>query len=229
MKEDRGGAFFPILINVQKFPCLIVGGGVIASRKVKSLLEYNADITVLSPKISTSIHEFYKKGKIRLIKHAYSKEFLYGFKIVFCATNSRELNQAVHDDCESEGIFINVADNPPLCDFILPANIKRGDLTISISSQGKAPFYTRAMKKKLESIISPVYSDIIGLAGEFRKQLLTRTSMLSDSESKAHKSNIKARMFKKFSAIDWEKNISQNGKKRSQKYAQKMLREINSL
>jgi precorrin-2 dehydrogenase len=229
MKEDRGGAFFPILINVQKFPCLVVGGGGIASRKVKSLLEFNANITVLSPKISSSILEFYKKEKINLIKHTYSKEFLNGFKIVFCATNNRELNQTVHDDCASKGIFINVADNPPLCDFILPATIKRGDLTISISSQGKAPFYTRTMKKKLENFISPVYSDIIGLAGEFRKQLLIKTSMLSESESKAHKSKIKAQMFKNFSSIDWEKNLSQKGKKRSQEYAQKILKEINPL
>ena len=229
MKEDRGGAFFPILINVQKFPCLVVGGGEIASRKITSLLEFNANITVLAPKISTRIEEFHRKGKIKVIKHSYSREFLHGFKIVFCATNNHQLNQFVYDDCEKEGIFINVADNPPLCDFILPANIKRGDLTISISSQGKAPFYTRIMKKKLEHFVSPIHAEIIRLAGEFRKQLLTKTSELSDSGSKQNSDKIKAKMFKEFASIDWEKNLSQNGVKSSQNYVKKMLKEINSL
>ena len=229
MKEDRGGAFFPILINVQKYPCLVVGGGVIASRKITSLQEFNANITVLAPNISSRIEELNREGKIKVIKHSYSREFLHGFKIVFCATNNYQLNQSVYDDCVREGIFINVADNPPLCDFILPANIKRGDLTISISSQGKAPFYTRIMKKKLEHIVSPIHSEIIRLAGEFRKQLLTKTSELSDSGSKQNSDKIKAKMFKEFASIDWEKNLSQNGVKSSQHHVKKMLKGINSL
>jgi precorrin-2 dehydrogenase len=229
MEEDRGGAFFPILINVQKLPCLVVGGGVIACRKVTSLREFNADVTVLSPKISIGIKELYEKGIIKLLKHPYSKEFLQGFKIVFCATNNHQLNNLVYDDCVKEGIFINVADNPLLCDFILPANIKRGDLTISVSSQGKAPFYTKVMKRKLEKFISPLYSEIMGLAAEFRKQLLTKTSQLSDTSPELNKAKIKARMFKKFASIDWEKTLCQNGKKNSRIYFQKMLRDINFL
>lgn len=229
MKEDRGGAFFPILINVQKYLCLVVGGGVIASRKITSLLEFNANITVLAPKISARIEELHKKGEIKVIKHSYSRDFLHGFKIVFCATNDHQLNQSVYDDCVREGIFINVADNPPLCDFILPANIKRGDLSISISSQGKAPFYTRTMKKKLERFVSPIHSEIIELAGEFRKQLFTKTSELSDYGSKQNSGKIKAKMFKKFVSVDWEKDISQNGVKSSQQHIKKMLKEINSL
>ena len=83
MKKSMGGVFFPILINVQNFPCLVVGGGNIATRKVESLLEFNANITVISPKLSKSLNYLYKKGKIKLIKNFYAKEFLSEFKIVF--------------------------------------------------------------------------------------------------------------------------------------------------
>jgi precorrin-2 dehydrogenase len=230
MKKSRGLVFFPVLINLQKFPCLVVGGGKIAYRKVLSLLDFNADITVISPQVSKLLKDLSSSGKIKLIKKSYSKEYIKRFKIVFCATNNSQLNKTVYKDCVNSGILINVADNPSLCDFIIPANIKRGDLTVSVSSQGKAPFFTKEMKEKLNALISPIYTDIVHLAGEFRKKLLLNEKSLSTKD--------KTKMFKKFTSINWEKVLTENlpvpkvsmngkagGEKRTQHYIQKILRE----
>lgn len=208
MKEKRDANYYPILINLQNFPCLVVGGGEVAGRKVTSLLEFHASVTVISPRVNQQIEEFYKKGKIEIIKRKYSKEFINNFKFVFCATDNTLINKQVHDDCVKAGVLINVADVPQLCDFILPANIKRGDLTISISSQGKAPFYVKALKKKLNDVIPPVYSKIIKLAGEYRKQVLRSNGKISNSE--------KAKLFRRFTRIDWEKKFDNNSNSRKE-------------
>jgi precorrin-2 dehydrogenase len=225
MKKSENSNFYPILISLERFPCLIVGGGKVAYRKVLSLQEFNAKITVISPKICKPLLDLAKQDKIQIIKKFYSKEFIKDYKIVFSATDNQEINKIVRNDCITEGILLNVADNPPLCDFILPANIKRGNLTISISSQGKAPFYTKEMKKKLDRFIPPIYKDIIDLAGEFRKQLL------GNSKEKSVKD--KGKMFRKFTAVDWESVLTENmsngkvgGKKNSIDYIQKILREF---
>lgn len=219
MKKSVNSNFYPILISLNRFPCLIIGGGKVAFRKVLSLQEFNAKITIISPRICKPLLELAEKDKIKIIKRSYSKEVIKDYKIIFSATDKPEINKIVRNDCTNEGILLNVVDNPELCDFILPANIKRGNLTISVSSQGKAPFYTKEMKKKLEDFISPIYEDIVDLAGEFRKHLLTGNKVKS--------AKAKTKMFKKFTSINWEKILTENGEKSSKYYVQKILRESN--
>ena len=221
MKKSSDSIFFPILLNLQKFPCLIVGGGEVALRKVQSLLLFNAKITVLSPRICKPLKELNKNNKIKIISKSYSKKYLKDYKIVFCATNNRQINKQVHKDCKKENILLNVADIPKLCDFILPANVKRGALTISISSQGKAPFMVKELKKKSEQIFSPAYNNIMELAGDFRKKLMT------DERFKSSKSKTKA--FNKFLTVDWESLLEQDGKKKANKYMRKILKGLKGL
>ena len=220
MKKSEKAGFYPILINLQRFNCLVVGGGKVASRKVVSLLNFNANITVISPRISKPILELARQGKIKIIKKYYSRNIIDNFGVVFCATDNPEINRLVRKDCTDKRILLNVADEPDLCDFIMPANVIRGDLTISISSQGKAPFYTRKMKNKIEKLIDPVHEEILRLAGEFRKKVLDNDKL--DSREKA-------RIFKFFASKDWENIIKANGIKSLKKYVNDALKEFNSL
>ena len=216
--KDEDFNFYPICINLQKFPCLVVGGGKVALRKVLSLQEFNANITVISPNICKPLIILSKEGKIKVIKKSYSKEFIKDYKIVFSATNNPEINKSVYTDCASEDILLNVVDDPSLCDFILPANLKRGNLTISISSQGKAPFYVKEIKKKLSHIISPHYAEITDLAGDFRKRLI--------NNFKINSPKIKEKAFNKFLSIDWEKILHKQGKEYSRRHLLKILKEF---
>ena len=218
MKKSENSIFFPILLNLQKFPCLIVGGGKVAHRKVQSLLLFSAKITVISPRICKPLKELHKSKKIKVITKSYSKEHLKNFKIVFSTTNNKKVNEQVRKDSNNEGVLLNVADNPSLCDFILPANVKRGALTVSISSQGKAPFMVSELKKKSEHIFSPVYINIMELAGEFRNRLLT------NGKFKSPKSKTKA--FNKFLMIDWELILEQEGKNKAHKHLREILKDF---
>ncbi len=219
MKEIRNTNYFPVLISLNKFPCLVVGGGTVAYRKTLSLLAFNACITVLSPQTCKPFLSLAEENKIKIIRGSYTKKYIKNFKMVFCATNNKKINQTVYEDCAKEGILLNVADAPALCDFILPANVKRGDLTVSISSQGTAPFYTKEIKEKVGRFLSPEYTEIIKLAGLFRDRLM--------KNPKTKSSKTKAKMFKKFTAIDWETYLRENGPRNSYKQFQKLLNEIN--
>jgi precorrin-2 dehydrogenase/sirohydrochlorin ferrochelatase len=216
MKMKEKPAYFPILINLVRFDCLVIGGGKVASRKVLSLLEFGANITVLSPKTCLPLKKLDNKKKIKIIKKNYSVEFIKDYKIVFCATDNPVINKTVREDCTKEGILLNVADNPQLCDFILPANVRRGDLIISISSQGKAPFFVKAIKKKIDHFIPQIYNKITDLAAEFRKQII--------QNKKIDSVKVKTNLFKRFTSINWESKLVENGDKIPKYYIRKILK-----
>jgi precorrin-2 dehydrogenase/sirohydrochlorin ferrochelatase len=216
MSENKNRIYYPLLLNLQKFPCLVIGGGDVAYRKVLSLLDFHAAVTVLSPKFCDEIIALKNENRISITKDYYSKKFLEGFKIVFCATNNSAVNQQVQKDCYETGKILNVVDIPELCDFIVPANIKRGELTVSISSQGAAPFYTKEVKKKLQKFLSAQLSDVIELAGYFRKKIIE--NVIS--------TEIKNNAFKRFVEIDWEKLLNEKGKEAAYLELEKILNEF---
>ena len=218
MAANKTTSYYPILINLKRFPCLIIGGGKVATRKVTSLLEYNAKVTVLAPKISKPLLQLQRKRKISVIKKVYSKEFLNNIKIVFCATDNPKINKMVRKDCTEKKLLLNVADMPALCDFILPAIVKRGDLTISVSSQGIAPFYTKEIKNKLNHIFPSYYENVIELAGEFRNLLL--------SDKKYQSQKMREKALKKFFMFNWKEILANQGKKKAREYFHLILKDL---
>jgi siroheme synthase-like protein len=218
MNENKNAVYFPLLLNLKNYPCLVVGGGKVAFRKVNSLRDFQAKVTVISPKFCEPLLELNKKRKVKIIQKVYSKEYLKNFKIVFCATDNPKINKQVRKDCTEKNILLNVADIPELCDFILPAIVKRGDLTISVSSQGIAPFYVKEIKNKLDHIFPSYYEKVIKLAGEFRKLLL------SNKKYKSHK--VKEKAFMNFLMIDWEKVLANEGKKKANGYLHRILKDL---
>ena len=218
MNENINAVYFPILLNLTNYPCLVIGGGNVALRKVASLLNFHIKVTVISPKICTALLELKRKRKIKVIQKVYSKEHLKNIKVVFCATDNPKINRLVRKDCTEKNILLNVADMPELCDFILPAILKRGDLTISVSSQGVAPFYVKEIKNKLDHIFPFYYEKVIELAGEFRKLLL--------SNKKYKSQRVKDKAFANFFMIDWAKVLANQGKKKADEYMHRILKDL---
>ncbi|MCL5268896.1 MAG: bifunctional precorrin-2 dehydrogenase/sirohydrochlorin ferrochelatase [Bacteroidetes bacterium] len=221
MKKTGKYIYFPILIDLRRFPCLVVGGGKVALRKVQSLLEFNAKVTVVSPKLCKELIALSTQGKIRIIRKPYCREFIESHKIVFSATDKPETNKLVSRDCRREGVLLNVADGPSWCDFILPANLKRGDLIVSVSSQGKAPFFAKETKRKLDGFLLPSAADIAELAGAFRRRLLSN----GNNQSRSAKDNA----YKKFLSIDWEHILKTKGRKKSYRYLEEILDEVEEM
>jgi uroporphyrin-III C-methyltransferase/precorrin-2 dehydrogenase/sirohydrochlorin ferrochelatase len=166
--------YFPIFIKLTEQPCLVIGAGSCAARKIELLARAGAKITVVAREISSPVAEM--QGLI-LNQKEFETRDLDGFKWVVSATNDSQTNQFVSDCAKAKGILVNVVDNPSLCDFIFPAIVDRAPITIAISSGGASPVLARLLRAKIETLIPPAYGTLAELAEKFRetvKQKITR-------------------------------------------------------
>ena len=127
---------YPVMLSLRGRRCLVVGGGGVALRKVEGLLSEGAEFTVVATEPIGSLEHLAAKGEIRLEKRSYKKGEVDGYALGFAATDDREVNQQIYEDGEAARIWVNVADEPDLCSFHLPARLKRGAFLLVVASQG---------------------------------------------------------------------------------------------
>jgi len=166
--------YLPITISVRNRPCLIVGGGAVALRKVETLLDYETDITVVAPEPDEKIEYYAQKNILKLEKRAYRSPEAASFSLVISATDDHDLNRRVYEDSHAAGVLVNVVDNPALCDFIFPAVVRRNSLTVAVSTDGKAPFLSGQLRMILENAFPDHWNKIMELAATFRKKAQKR-------------------------------------------------------
>ncbi|MCF6095555.1 bifunctional precorrin-2 dehydrogenase/sirohydrochlorin ferrochelatase [Thermovorax subterraneus] len=143
--------YFPLMMNLKGKRCLVVGAGGVATRKVKSLLECEAQITVVSKKACSDIVKLAQEGKIKLIEKSFSPEDLDGNFLVFAASDDPITNRLAAMEAAKRGIPVNVADSPELSTFLVPSYFRKGHLTVSVSTGGKSPRLARRLKEWIES------------------------------------------------------------------------------
>ncbi|MHC1684674.1 MAG: bifunctional precorrin-2 dehydrogenase/sirohydrochlorin ferrochelatase [Clostridiaceae bacterium] len=164
--------YYPIMINLHKRLCLIIGGGKVAYRKISELLENEVEIKIISKDINDDIKRLIDEEKVSYIGSEYKSEFLEKVFLVIIATNDKELNKKILQDCLERNILVNSVDNPKESNFIQPSKINKGDITISISTNGKSPILSKIIKNKVSEIIDNSYSDYIDILGEYRTKAL---------------------------------------------------------
>ena len=174
--------YYPIFLDIQNRHCLVVGGGSVGTRKAMMLLECGAMVSVVSIQATEKLQELSSNGKIRLARRPFKTSDLHGKFLVMGATDSSQINGQIYTEAQRLGVLCNIADHPEACDFILPAIVKRGDLTIAISTSGKSPAFSKKLRIDLEKEFGTEYADFLKLMGEIRKKLLSE-----DHESEAHK------------------------------------------
>ena len=165
--------YYPILLNIQDKKCLVVGGGNVAWRKVCSLKEAGARVTVVSPEFCP---EMGKETGIERIQQKYEEGFLNEVLVVIASTDDEEVNKKVYYDAVKRGILVNVVDRPEFCSFIVPATISRGDLSISISTGGASPALARNIRESLEKQFGDEYGEFAKLLSETRRKILSEIS-----------------------------------------------------
>jgi precorrin-2 dehydrogenase / sirohydrochlorin ferrochelatase len=146
---------FPIFLKAENLRFLIVGGGNVGLEKLEALLSNSpkATVTLIAPLIKEEIVELSKNHNLTLIFKPYKKNYLTDKDIVLVGTDSKEVNLEVQNDCKEAGILVNVADTPKLCDFYLGSVVKKGDLKIGISTNGKSPTFAKRFREILEDIL----------------------------------------------------------------------------
>jgi siroheme synthase-like protein len=163
--------YYPVYIQMRDQPCVVIGGGKIAEGKVDGLLAAEARVTVISPDLTPHLHDLAATGHILYISRTYQPGDLSGAFLVICATDQVEINHQVWQEATDNRQLVNVVDDTPRCNFIAPSTLRKGDLTIAISTSGKAPALAVRLKERLQEEIGPEYERFLTLAGELREPL----------------------------------------------------------
>jgi len=166
--------YYPVQLDIRGRNCLVVGGGVVGTRKVETLLTCGAQVTVVSPAATEPLRGLAAEGAITLSLRDYATEDLSGKFLVIGATDDEALNRRISADAEGRQILCNIADRPEVCSFILPAILQRGDLTITVSTSGKSPAFAKKLRGSLAAQYGPEYAAFLDLMGAIRQRLLTQ-------------------------------------------------------
>lgn len=195
--------YYPVNLKIKDRPCLVVGGGKVGTRKVKGLMQCEAQVVVVSPVVSLAIERLAEQGRIVWKKKDYEPSDLSGFFLVIGSTSNQDVNWQISRDAEEKGMICNIADVPDACNFILPSVIRRGPLTVTVSTSGQSPAFSKSLRRQMESMFGPEYEIFLSIMGGIRKTLLAQ-----DHDHEAHKplfeAIIKGGLLELCRAGDWD-------------------------
>jgi siroheme synthase-like protein len=144
---------YPIALDLTGRPCLVVGGGAIALRKVSALVEAGARVMVVSPWLTPALLRLATEAPLSWRPREYMAGDAAGFVLVMVATDDRAVNAAVAAECRERGIWVNCADDPDRCDFVLPSVFRRGAVTVAVSTGGASPTMARLVREELDALL----------------------------------------------------------------------------
>ena len=164
--------YFPICLNIKNRPCVVIGGGRVAERKVRGLLASGGRVRIVSPELTAGLAALVEAGKVSWSRRGYQEGDLAGAFLTISATDDQQVQTRVFAEAEAANQLINVADVPEKCNFILPASMSRGDLTVSVSTAGRSPAMASRVRKELEERIGEEYGVAVELLGRLRPLVL---------------------------------------------------------
>ncbi|MDP3790920.1 MAG: bifunctional precorrin-2 dehydrogenase/sirohydrochlorin ferrochelatase [Candidatus Omnitrophota bacterium] len=163
--------YYPINLCLKNKKCLVIGAGVVAERKIRRLLGSGALVSVVSPVSTPALKALWKKKKIVFKNRKFDLRDLSGAYMVIAATTDRSVNSAASSYCLKNNILVNVVDSPEECSFILPSVIRRGALTISISTDGVSPALSKKIRQDLDKVFGPEYADYLRIMKDLRPKV----------------------------------------------------------
>jgi siroheme synthase-like protein len=179
------GAYYPVSLDLTDRPVLVVGGGPVAEGKVRGLLAAAARVTVVSPTLTPRLAAWAAAERIRHRRRAYRARDLAGQRLVLVATDDRAISGRVAAEARARGIWVNAADEPARCDFILPAVIRRGRLVVAVSTGGASPAVARAIREELERYLTRDHAMLVEVAAAARADLRRRAVSRSGARWRA--------------------------------------------
>jgi precorrin-2 dehydrogenase/sirohydrochlorin ferrochelatase len=175
--------YYPINLNLEGKKCVVIGGGKVAQRKVKRLLDCGANVKLISPKLTPTLRVLTKNNKIEFKNRWFSLRDISNVFLVICASNNRRVNSLVSSYCRKKGILVNVVDSPKECNFILPSVVRRGNLTISISTDGISPALTKEIRQNLEKRFGIEYAKFLRIMQKMRPEAIRKIKGLKSRKA----------------------------------------------
>ncbi|MBL0510470.1 siroheme synthase CysG [Aeromonas caviae] len=172
--------YLPIFCRLDNKPVLLVGGGEVAQRKARLLLDAGAQLTVVAPDLDPELAELAANGSIEWLAGEFAPQQLAGKWLVVAATDRREVNALVYQSANQARIFANVVDDPKRSSFIMPSIIDRSPLMVAISSGGKAPVLARLLREKLEALLPQHLGAVAAFAGSLRERVKARFANMGE-------------------------------------------------
>ncbi len=206
-------SYYPAFLNIKEKQCIVIGGGKVAERKVISLLECGAKIKIISPSLTKRLQKEKNNGTISHVSRNYRSGDLEGVFLVVAATSDDEINKEIAAEASC---LVNVVDYPDIANFIVPSIIKRGLLTIAISTSGASPAMSRAIRKELETIYSKEFSKYLIFLKKLRKKIIVN---ISDK-------NLRQQILKEIASDNMLDILRQKGYKEARDIAFRRLQEM---
>ncbi|REH43386.1 precorrin-2 dehydrogenase/sirohydrochlorin ferrochelatase [Tenacibaculum gallaicum] len=172
MKEERNN-LYPIFLKTKELEVLIVGGGFVAEEKLRFLLKSSPDatVTMVAPFFKEETVKVAKQGKVNMITDSYNDTYLQGKHLVIATTDVPEVNIQVYKDCRSQNKLVNVADNPPYCDFYMGGIVTKGNVKVAISTNGKSPTTAKRLRQFFEEVIPEDINQLVQNLNSYRKTI----------------------------------------------------------
>jgi precorrin-2 dehydrogenase/sirohydrochlorin ferrochelatase len=175
--------YYPIFIDLNQKKVLVVGGGNVAERKIKTFLRYGAVVYVISKELTHQLDDYVKEGKIHYLGDKFREELMNGAVLIIAATDNKYLNSSIADSAKKAGILVNAVDQPADCSFIVPSIVRKGDLQIAVSTSGKSPALAKKLRIDLDKQFGSHYETFLIIIGKLRKEILAMPAS-SDEKNK---------------------------------------------
>jgi precorrin-2 dehydrogenase/sirohydrochlorin ferrochelatase len=177
VKEAKGVrqmGYYPVFLDVHDKKALVIGGGLVAERKVETLLDYGASVFIVSRELTSRLKELVEEKKIQYAGPEFHENRLEEIFLVIAATDDAMLNHRVSLSAQERGLLINAVDQPEDCNFIVPSIVRRGDLQVAISTSGKSPALARKIREEMELRFGEEYEKLLLVMGIIREMILSR-------------------------------------------------------
>ncbi|MBI2868661.1 MAG: bifunctional precorrin-2 dehydrogenase/sirohydrochlorin ferrochelatase [Chloroflexi bacterium] len=174
--------YYPVFLNLKDQRCVVVGGGEVAGRKVAALLDCAAAVTVVSDRLCDGLERLAGSGAITAVRRPYRTGDLAGARLVVAATDDRAANLRAAEDARAVGALVNVVDDPADSDFIAPSCLRRGPVTVAVSTGGLSPALARRIRERLETEVGEEYAALARLVGEARARLKDEEVLLTGED-----------------------------------------------
>jgi len=174
---------YPIFLELSGRRVVLIGGGAVAARKAQVLLAAGARLVVVAERIDEMLTVLCRDKTAELIRSKYARSYLAEAVLVVAATNNNRLNKQIYKDCQELEILCNVVDVPELCDFFVPAVVKRGSLQIAVSTDGYCPAYAGHLRKKLEAVFTEKHGEFLAELECMRQKIIAEIADPADRKT----------------------------------------------
>jgi precorrin-2 dehydrogenase len=164
--------YYPMVLDLRGRRCLVVGGGEVATGKIEELLKAEADVTVISPKVTQCIQRYADLGGLRYLPRPYREGDIKGYFLAYSATGVAEIDVLMAGEASLQGVLLNVVNRPLLCSFVTPGVSQRGNLSIAISTPGKSSGFARRVRRRITAFINPEPDNVLTTVAAQRQELV---------------------------------------------------------